>query len=33
MGARPIALTCAMVIEEGFPIADLEKIVASMDEA
>ena len=33
MGARPIALTCAMVIEEGFPIADLEKIVASMDDA
>ncbi|MDV0441239.1 hydrogenase expression/formation protein HypE [Methanorbis furvi] len=33
MGARPVALTCAMVIEEGFPIADLEKIVASMDEA
>ena len=33
MGARPIALTCAMVIEEGFPISDLEKIVASMDEA
>lgn len=32
MGARPIALTCAMIIEEGFPIADLEKIVASMDE-
>ena len=32
MGARPVALTCAMVIEEGFPIADLEKIVASMDE-
>ena len=33
MGARPVALTCAMVIEEGFPIADLERIVASMDEA
>ncbi len=33
MGARPIALTCGMVIEEGFPIADLEKIVASMDAA
>lgn len=33
MGARPVALTCAMVIEEGFPIADLETIVASMDEA
>ena len=33
MGARPIALTCAMVIEEGFDIATLEKIVASMDAA
>ncbi len=33
MGARPIALTCAMIIEEGFPIEDLERIVASMDEA
>ncbi|HJJ96999.1 MAG TPA: hydrogenase expression/formation protein HypE [Methanocorpusculum sp.] len=33
MGARPVALTCAMVIEEGFPISDLERIVASMDEA
>lgn len=31
MGARPLALTCGMIIEEGFPIADLEKIVASMD--
>ena len=33
MGARPIALSCGMVIEEGFEIADLERIVASMDEA
>ena len=33
MGAQPIALTCGMVIEEGFPIADLARIVASMDEA
>ncbi|HJJ45464.1 MAG TPA: hydrogenase expression/formation protein HypE, partial [Methanocorpusculum sp.] len=33
MGARPIALTCGMVIEEGFPIENLRKIVASMDEA
>ena len=33
MGARPIALSCAMIIEEGFDIAVLEKIVASMDEA
>lgn len=33
MGARPVALTCAMVVEEGFLISDLERIVASMDEA
>ncbi|RQD78996.1 MAG: hydrogenase expression/formation protein HypE [Methanocalculus sp. MSAO_Arc1] len=33
MGARTIALSSAMVIEEGFPIADLERIVCSMDEA
>lgn len=33
MGGRPIALSCGMIIEEGFDIADLAKIVASMDEA
>ncbi len=33
MGARPIALTSAMVIEEGFAIEDLAKIVSSMDLA
>lgn len=33
MGARPIALSCAMIIEEGFDIEILEKIVASMDAA
>ncbi len=31
MGARPIALSCAMLIEEGFDIEILEKIIASMD--
>jgi len=30
MGARPRALSCALVIEEGFPVADLEKILESM---
>jgi len=30
MGARPQYLTCAMVIEEGFPIADLLCIVEAM---
>lgn len=33
MGGRPIALSCGMVIEEGFEIADLERIVHSMDVA
>ncbi len=31
MGAtEPLALTCAVILEEGFPRADLERIVASM---
>jgi hydrogenase expression/formation protein HypE len=29
-GARPVYLTCGFVIEEGFPIADLKKIVTDM---
>jgi hydrogenase expression/formation protein HypE len=33
MGGRPIALSCGMIIEEGFEIEDLAKIVASMDDA
>ncbi|NYT17503.1 MAG: hydrogenase expression/formation protein HypE, partial [Methanomicrobiales archaeon] len=33
MGGRPIALSCGMIIEEGFLIADLERIVQSMDQA
>ncbi len=33
MGARPIALSCGVIIEEGFEVADLERIVASMDTA
>ncbi|MHB8163050.1 MAG: hydrogenase expression/formation protein HypE [Methanoregula sp.] len=33
MGGRPIALSCGMIIEEGFEIENLAKIVASMDEA
>ncbi len=33
MGARPVALSCAMIIEEGFDIEMLERIVASMDAA
>ncbi|MFZ1898842.1 hydrogenase expression/formation protein HypE [Methanoregula sp.] len=33
MGGRPVALSCGMILEEGFDVADLEKIVCSMDEA
>lgn len=29
-GAKPVYLTCGFVIEEGFPIAELKKIVADM---
>jgi len=30
MGAKPKYLTCSVIIEEGFPVRDLEKIVRSM---
>lgn len=33
MGGRPVALSCSMVIEEGFDTDDLERIVRSMDAA
>jgi hydrogenase expression/formation protein HypE len=33
MGARPVALSCGMIIEEGFEVNDLSRIVHSMDEA
>jgi hydrogenase expression/formation protein HypE len=33
MGGRPLALSCGMIIEEGFDVADLARIVSSMDEA
>ena len=32
-GARPLALSAGFVIEEGFPIADLRRIAASMGQA
>lgn len=32
MGAQPLYLTCSFVIEEGFPIADLELITAAMEK-
>ena len=33
MGARPLALSAAFVLEEGFPIQSLKEIVADMAEA
>jgi hydrogenase expression/formation protein HypE len=32
-GARPLWLSCAVVIEEGFPVAELRRVVASMRAA
>lgn len=32
-GAKPVSLTAGFILEEGFPLADLEKIVMSMAEA
>ena len=32
MGARPRYLSCAFVIEEGFPVSDLEKIASAMEK-
>jgi hydrogenase expression/formation protein HypE len=32
IGAEPTALTCGMVLEEGFPIDDLDKILLSMEK-
>ncbi len=31
MGARPLAMSCAMVLEEGFSLDDLTRITRSMD--
>jgi hydrogenase expression/formation protein HypE len=33
MGARPLYLAAAFILEEGFPLADLERIVESMARA
>lgn len=33
MGATPLYLAASFILEEGFPLADLEKIVASMAKA
>lgn len=32
-GARPLSLTASFILEEGFPLADLERIVISMARA
>jgi len=32
LGAEPYALTCGFVLEEGLPIADFERILASMQQ-
>ena len=32
MGARPLYLTCAFVIEEGFPMEKLEEIASAMEK-
>lgn len=32
-GARPIALSLALILEEGFPISDLERVIASVRSA
>jgi len=32
-GARPLALSCGLILEEGFPLADLQRVVTSMREA
>lgn len=32
MGAKPLYLSCAFVIEEGFPLSELEKIAAAMEK-
>ena len=32
-GARPLYLSCGFILEEGYPIADLRRICASMAEA
>jgi hydrogenase expression/formation protein HypE len=32
IGAKPLALTCGMVLEEGLPLTDLDKILESMEQ-
>jgi len=32
-GARPLALSVGLILEEGFPLADLERVIGSMRDA
>lgn len=32
MGAKPLALTCAVVVPEGFPLEEFEEIIKTMDQ-
>jgi len=32
-GARPLGISCALIIEEGFPLADLERVVNDISRA
>ncbi|NNF84786.1 MAG: hydrogenase expression/formation protein HypE [Deltaproteobacteria bacterium] len=32
-GAKPVAISCSLILEEGFPVKDLERILDSMQEA
>ncbi|MDI9395662.1 MAG: hydrogenase expression/formation protein HypE [Euryarchaeota archaeon] len=32
MGAKPLALTCAVIVPEGFPIHEFEEIIKTMDQ-
>ena len=33
LGAQPFALACGLILEEGLPLADLKRVLASMREA
>ena len=32
MGAKPLAISNAIIMQEGFPIADLDRIMKSLNE-
>jgi len=33
MGANPVALTSSLIVEEGFPVSKLDRVMASMEDA